>query len=407
MRRVSVAAVLFLEALIAGFARAQTVDVGNIVAMPNSDDATSADVRTDVDLVRPATASGTLTSATFRWSEECVAAAKLKFFRRQGGTLLYLTERGPFDAADDTTVALAPPVDVQQGDLIGIARITDCGNPLANFGFPTAGYAQFGGDLISDVALAAALARPADTLAVYATGTATESVARVIPAVGSTPGNFGSFFRTGVQLYNPSASPLVGTFVYHPAGVAGSASDPSLDFAIAPGTVLSYADLVETMGQSGLGSMDIVLPADGDVPVVVTRVFNDAGAAGTSGFTEELVDPGGGEVLFAGSTSFLIAPADATQYRLNIGVRTFFSGAILTIRVRTSAGALVRTVSKTFDPTYFVQQSADVFLEGPIDSNYIIEISVGEGTAVVYGATTDNTTNDPSIQFARVIFAVL
>jgi hypothetical protein len=410
MRRVSVAAVLFLEALIAGRARAQTVDVGSIVATPNSGDATSAEVRTDVDLVRPATASGTLTSATFRWSEGCMAAAKLKFFRRIGGTLVYLTERGPFDSGADTTVALAPPVDVQQGDLIGIARITGCGNPVASFGFPTAGYAQFGGDLISDVALAAALARPADTLAVYATGAATESVAGVIPVVGSTAGNFGSFFRTGVQLYNPSTSTLSGRFVYHPAGVAGSASDPSLEFTIPPGSVHSYPDLVETMGQSGLGSMDLVLPVASGAPVVVTRVFNDAGAAGTSGFTEETVDPtgqAGSPVLFAGSTSFLIAPADASRYRLNIGVRTFFSGAILTIRVRTSAGALVRTVSKTFDPTYFVQQSADVFLEGPIDSNYIIEISVSEGTAVVYGATTDNTTNDPSIQFARVVFAVL
>lgn len=124
-----------------------------------------------------------------------------------------------------------------------------------------------------------------------------------------------------------------------------------------------------------------------------------------SGFTEELVDPEGGEVLSAGSTAFLIAPADATNFRLNIGVRTFFSGASLRIFVRTPTGSLVRTVEKTFDPTFFVQQSADIFLGGPISSSDIIDIRVDQGSAVVYGATSDNTTNDPSIQFARVISA--
>ena len=38
-----------------------------------------------------------------------------------------------------------------------------------------------------------------------------------------------------------------------------------------------------------------------------------------------------------------------------------------------------------------------------IGSNDIVEIFVSEGSAVAYGATTDNTTNDPSFQFARVV----
>jgi len=31
---------------------------------------------------------------------------------------------------------------------------------------------------------------------------------------------------------------------------------------------------------------------------------------------------------------------------------------------------------------------------------------VSTGSAIIYGATADNTTNDPSIQFARVLFAI-
>jgi hypothetical protein len=237
----------------------------------------------------------------------------------------------------------------------------------------------------------------------------TESVARVIPAAGSTPGNFGSFFRTGVQLSNPYTEPVTGRFVYHRAGVSGSAADPSLTFTVAPGATVAYDDLVETMGQAGLGSLDVVVPTDSNVPVIVARVYNDAGAAGTSGFTEEAIDPSGSDtrILFAGSTSLLVAPPNNTSLRFNIGVRTLTDGAFVTFRVHDASGAVINTVTKEYDPTFYEQQSASTLLGTPLPPNASIEVSVSTGSAIIYGATIDNVTNDPSIQFARVIFAVL
>ncbi len=396
----------------AGAANAQLLQMGNSPSSTNSSDVVLGTVHTDIDLVRPATATGTVDTATFIWSAYvCTNAVKIKFFRRQSDTLVFLDERGPFTTGPQPqTVTLSPPVAVQQGDLIGIARLADCGNPTAVSGIVSAGYVEYAGDVTSNVSLSGADFRQGDVLAVYASGTATESVARVLAAAGSTPGAFGSFFRTAVQLYNPGSSSVSGRFVYHPAGVAGSASDPSLTFSIGPDATISYADIVQTMGQTGLGTLDLVLPASSQAPVVVARVFNDAGPAGTSGFTEEAIDPSGGgfdsRVFFAGATGFLIAPADPTHFRMNIGVRTFFSGATLTAIQRDASGAVVRTASKSYDPTWFEQQPAETFLGGPLGANDSIQISVSSGGAIVYGATVDNTTNDPSAQFARVVFAI-
>jgi hypothetical protein len=238
-------------------------------------------------------------------------------------------------------------------------------------------------------------------------GAQTEVLARIIPVVGSTEGNFGSFFRTGLQLYNAGLAPMSGHFVYHPAGASGSAGDPRLGFQLEAGRTLSYDDVVEAVGWTGLGTLDLlVVPSASASPVVVTRVFNDAGVDGTSGFTEEAIDPmatgAGAAVLTAGAAGVLIAPADPARFRFNLGVRTLSAGASLSIEVRSATGSLVRVVAKSLPATYFVQQSSEAFLGAPVGPGDSLTIRVTAGSAVVYGATVDNTTNDPSFQVARV-----
>jgi hypothetical protein len=404
--------ILAMVLIPAGTIAAQVLQMGNEIASPNAADAGIADVRTDIDLVTPASATGSIDTASFVWSAyPCSSTVKIKVFRRQGDTLHFVDERGPFDVTGaTTTVSLAPPIPVEQGDLLGLARVANCGNPTTLTGIVSAGYVVYDGDVNSDVSLSGADVDGPGILAVHAAGTATETIARVIPAAGSTPGNFGSFFRTGVQLTNPWITAVSGRFVYHPAGVSGTSGDPSLSFTVAPGATVSYSDLAQTMGQSGLGSIDIVVAAGESLPVIVARVYNDAGASGTSGFTEEAMDPSGqneSRLLFAGSTSYLIAPPNATDLRFNIGVRSLLSGAVVTFRQKDASGAVIRSVTKTYDPTFYEQQPASTLLGGPIAADDSIEISVSGGSAFIYGATIDNTTNDPSIQFARVVFAIL
>jgi streptogramin lyase len=223
---------------------------------------------------------------------------------------------------------------------------------------------------------------------------------RILPVVGSTAGVGGSFFRTSVQLHNATGTTIAGRIVFHPPGVSGSASDPALSYTLSPGQTQSIPDLLPAMGRSGLGSADIEVTS-GSAPAATVRVFNDAGAAGTTGFTEEPMRSE--EALRPGSSGVLLLPADVTRFRFNLGVRTLESGGVVTVTLRDASGAAVATVSRAFPATYHLQQSATELLGVPtLPPGGSISITVGPGSAIFYGASVDNVTGDPSLQIARV-----
>ena len=220
---------------------------------------------------------------------------------------------------------------------------------------------------------------------------------RVVPVVGSTAGSFGSFFKTSVQLFNPATTTVSGQIVYHPTD---GSSDATLAYALEPGASIAWDDLLPAMGRSGLGTADILGDFGSALPVSSIRVFNDAGASGTTGLNEEafrVVD-----ALQSGQTSAIIAPGDFTRFRLNIGIRTLSQGAAMTITVRSREGVTLDTINRDFPATHFQQTSSTNFLLGLVlTGGESITVRITSGSAFLYGATTDNTTNDPSIQFAQ------
>ncbi|HEX5134558.1 MAG TPA: hypothetical protein VFW81_04130, partial [Thermoanaerobaculia bacterium] len=145
---------------------------------------------------------------------------------------------------------------------------------------------------------------------------------------------------------------------------------------------------------------DVVAEDSLPAPLLAVRVFNDAGTLGTTGFSEELVVPG--DALAAGERGILVAPPDAALYRYNVGVRTLGAGATLSITVRNAAGTVTRTLTRTYPANDFEQRDSAAFLDGPaVAANDTITVQVVSGRAIVYGATIDNRTNDPSMQLAR------
>jgi hypothetical protein len=222
---------------------------------------------------------------------------------------------------------------------------------------------------------------------------------RILPVAGSVHGNFGSFFKTALQLHNPFETALSGRIVFHPAGISGTASDPSLSFTLGPRKSLSFDDLLPAMGiASGLGSADVVTDPGSPAPVALARVFNDAGA-GTTGLGHELLSLD--RALRSGDSGVLFAPDDVARFRLNIGIRTLSDGATVTITVRDEDGVEVKTATRAYASTFFTQVSAASFLDGyTLVGGETITVKVISGAALVYGATTDNITNDPSVQFA-------
>ncbi|HEX6641471.1 MAG TPA: hypothetical protein VF215_10185, partial [Thermoanaerobaculia bacterium] len=220
---------------------------------------------------------------------------------------------------------------------------------------------------------------------------------RVLPVVGSLHGNFGSFFKTSVQLFNPTDGSVSGTIVYHPND---GGADATLAYALEAGKSINWDDLLTAMNRSGLGTADIVGDLGSAMVVSSVRVFNDAGADGTTGLNEEAFRVE--DALQSGQTGVLIAPADVTRFRLNVGIRTLEQGAAMTIVVRDREGIVLKTLDRSFSATYFEQTSSSGFLLGlTLAGGESISIQLTSGSAFIYGATTDNKTNDPSIQFAR------
>ena len=228
-----------------------------------------------------------------------------------------------------------------------------------------------------------------------------------IVAGGSSAWSPGSFFRTSVQLVNPSSDPISGHFVFHPAGAPASPGDPTMGYALAPGQSFAWHDVVAAMGRSGLGSID-VYAAGGDTPVVLSRIFDHAGSEGTSGFTEPVVltgdVPGGPGV---GVSGFLLCPADVSRFRYNVGVRTLPAAVAVTVTVLDPAGTAVHTATRDYPPNFFQQSAVADFLDGFVIGNgHSLRITFTGGPLIVYGATVDNTTNDPSAQWMSYLFQI-
>jgi hypothetical protein len=364
-------------------------------------------VTTIVNSAYPATEAGTVSRATVMWLSGpnspdggCEDAFELKFFRPSTSgpfSLTVIAERGPFDAVDAANVlTLTPPVAIQPGDMIGV---TEHGGFLSCGGTFSAGADQTFSYFIADSD--PALRAPITDMQIdrgLIPGIRASSEADVvhghIPVVGSLNGAFGSRFKTAVQLTNRSRGSSTGKLVFHPAGTAASPADPSLDFTLlSPKQTIAFDDIVDQMGRTGLGSMDLVV-TDGPPPEVTVAVFDDQGAAGTSGFTTEVVTPS--QALQDFTTATLTTPSDPANFRLNIGIRTLGSGATVRFSATDASGFSVGQGSlKTFPANYFEQNSASVYLGGaPVPANGTITVFVQNGTAFVYGATTDNRTND-------------
>ncbi|HKD11104.1 MAG TPA: hypothetical protein VKE50_03475 [Thermoanaerobaculia bacterium] len=409
-RRIGAArAVLIALAAAAGApaASAESPVVGQLLSQALTPLVLPAGATTVVDLASPASAAGSFTSATVQWSgggiSGCSPGFKLKFFRPSpsGAVLAYLGERGPFPAVRSLlVVSLSPPMALQARDLIGVAELggSACGGVGSTVNETGIQTVLFAGDVTSNRSMSDAMSLVRGTLSARATAGDLAVRIGVVPVVLAAAGQFGSVFRTEVQLTNPAPYSIRGRLVFHPQLISASSSDPALDFDLNPGETVSFADVVGALSASGVGSLDVV-SIESPPPWIVARVFNDAGAAGTTGFTEPAVPAA--EALEQFDTARFTTPADPAHYRMNVGVRTFADGAFLTITRYSAAGAVISTVTRAYPPEYLVQVSLSDFLGSAASASESFSVLVNSGSAVVYAATADNRTNDSSVQIGN------
>lgn len=355
---------------------------------------------TFIDWSRPAAGTGVVNTASVAWSEAttpCDDIFSVRFYAIPSNALatVMIAERGPFRAVNGiNTVTLDPPVAVTSETYIGLHRAdgaASCGQPYGTFsrtpGRALISNSDFTGGLLTGLS-------PVGNFRLLAQASSSPSVrVSTIPAVASSGGAAGSFFRTSLTLSNPSSLPIQGKLVMRLAGRSGTDADPSLEFTVPENGTINYPDVVTAMGQSGLGSIDILTTAS-PTPIATARVFNDAGDKGTSGLFEEAV-PAGKPYFNVGT---ILIPDDLVNYRLNIGIRTI-SEVALNVSIYNSAGQLQTLFVKNYPANFMEQVTASQFTENrPLPPGGKIVITAYEKEFMVYGAVTDNRTNDPSMR---------
>ena len=394
MRRARILGVVVL--CIACGASAQSV--GSL--RPITDNTIESGVVLAVNYSDPATGAGNVASATLSWAgSACTNAFKVKFFRRSAETYNVVAERGPFASPSFglVTVSLAPAVTVAAGDLIAVAQLRgDCGGIMVTKTHPDVpSIVSIAGDASSFTLATASLQRGLQlNVRASADGSVREGI---IPVAGSAAGAFGSNFRTSVSLTNPRNVAIAGKLVFHPVGRAGSASDPSMSYSLAPAQSLAFNDIVSAIGATGLGSLDLITISSYR-PIVTARVFDDRGASGTSGFTEELF--ASADALLSSESDSFAVPVDTTNFRMNLGVRTLDLPTTVRFTFVDADGNTGAPVERTYLPNSFEQIGATIVV-GSLLPGGAIRARVIEGSAFVYASTTDNRTNDSSAQFSR------
>ena len=216
----------------------------------------------------------------------------------------------------------------------------------------------------------------------------------IVPVVGSTPGAFGGQFKTAIELRG--ALNEHGRIVFHPAGRVAADSDPSIPYSFANTRAIVHDDIVAAMGQSGIGSLEIIPNADSvdRIPEVSVRLYNDT-SMGTFGTYAAPVLP----YDYLSPASMQVRVPDS-RFRLNIGIRTLQATTVEAL-IRRADGRLDGLRTLRFPAGWMEMKAASDFIGATLNAGDQVTLSFN-GSAVPFHTITENATNDPTAyQLAR------
>jgi hypothetical protein len=215
-----------------------------------------------------------------------------------------------------------------------------------------------------------------------------------IPVVGRLSGAAGSEFRTDLQMTNLCQSTINGEIIFRSAG---GERERKIPFALRTKQTIVVRDVLEWMGEEGLGTIDIFASShEIDARAYLYHQGPEGDLAGT---WVRAVPPD--ELLQVGDRGVVIVPSDLTGTRMNIGVRALDEEAALRVVVRAADGTVVQDLLKSVPARTLLHQPAEAFLEVTPGESSSIAFSVVSGRAIAYLATTDNVSNDPAVHLAR------
>jgi hypothetical protein len=219
----------------------------------------------------------------------------------------------------------------------------------------------------------------------------------IIPVVGSTAGAFGGRFKTALELRGDANEK--GKLVFHPAGRAALDTDPSIPyfFTAGAGHTITYDDVVAAIGQSGIGSLDIVPDEDSAdrVPEGTVRLYNET-SLGTFGTFSTPVLP----YDYRHPQDMTVRIPDA-RFRANIGIRALEATQV-TVLIYTASDRLDGFKNLSFPAGWMEMKSASDFIGRALEPGQLLVMTFS-GAAVPFYTITENATNDPTLVLAPAV----
>jgi len=202
-----------------------------------------------------------------------------------------------------------------------------------------------------------------------------------IPVVGRAPGANGTFWRSDVTMFNPTASSMTLTLRYGTATrtvVLGGTDTNVLRDILAEFNQLAGSG---TLGISWTGATG---------PVVTSRTYTSVTTGGTYG---QSIDP----VASFGSGVFVPGLRNDTSYRSNIGfVNGGTEAEVVNVKLLSAAGIILAQTTLTLAPNAQVQYAATALFPGVNAAGFTLSVE-GDANAKVfaYGSMVDNKSGDP------------
>ncbi|HPR63009.1 MAG TPA: hypothetical protein PK014_02210 [Thermoanaerobaculia bacterium] len=202
-----------------------------------------------------------------------------------------------------------------------------------------------------------------------------ETCEKLFPIVAKTPGAQGSYWRTDVQILNPTDEEIQLTFNYN-----GLTKTQSLGAK----KVFSVENIVDFMGaQEGAGTLNV--SANGEF-LGQARTLNDVEGME---YSQSMRAFGVEERLSAGEKAYLISVKDSDLFRFNLG-RQSINGASMTFRLLDAAGQVVSEKTETLEANGLRQDNIAQYFGIAIPNNASIEAIVNSGDVFVYGSQVEN-----------------
>ncbi|HEY6065618.1 MAG TPA: hypothetical protein VIY96_05650, partial [Thermoanaerobaculia bacterium] len=217
----------------------------------------------------------------------------------------------------------------------------------------------------------------------------------VIPAVGRTPGAFGSFWRTDLIVRNPSTERIsvLARFVPSSTGESSVTEPVERRIELGPSEIWLYADALGSIFQVDRGSGAVVLIPDGDTAITATsRTYTDS-PNGTYGAGIGAVD------FFASAGArFPLSFAGAfqgTDFRTNlVVVDTSGRGSDVALTAAEAGSAGRATFSFRVPAGGQSLIGLGGLLDVPADATGALVLQPLSGEVVASALALDNRTND-------------